>query len=75
MNKKSLRKLQDKAARYVHRVRGLNLECQMVELVGKRCPDFAPGCAVCDMWEAWDLGAYGHVKAELEDTLNWIAQG
>jgi hypothetical protein len=52
-------------------VRAMPLEGQMLEVVGERCLDFKPGCACCDMWEAWDLHAYGAAKNEIESTLRW----
>ena len=52
----------------------MNMCEEIIELVGERCPDFEPGCPCCDIWEAWDLHAYGAIRADLDETWAFVAE-
>lgn len=50
------------------------LSRQITDDFGERCPDFAAGCTVCELWKAYDaLLADGPLSEEEEDmALHWL---
>lgn len=51
-----------------------SIERDMAELVGDRCKSFEPGCPCCDAWEAFDLGAFWALRADLDETRAWAEE-
>lgn len=56
-------------------VRRVKLERMIEEDFGERCPDFAEGCACCEVWAAYDDLVKRHPDLSEEDldmALHWL---
>jgi len=49
------------------------LEQDIISMAGPRCPDFEPGCTVCEAWLMFDCHAYQLLGDELAEVEAWYA--
>jgi hypothetical protein len=38
----------------------------MLDNVGERCPDYEPGCPVCDAWHLYDINAFEALSIDIK---------